>query len=150
MLRLPSHEQPHLRHLLLGGDVLRTRPRPEAPYETVNVYGPTETTVLCTTETVAAHSDDPARPIAIGRPADNVRLSVLDESGSPVPVGTVGSCTSADRAWPSATPTAPNSPPSGSCRTRTAARTRAGTAPAIWSAGPATGRWSSAAGPTTR
>lgn len=90
LLRLPPHEQPHLRHLLLGGDVLRTRPRPEAPYETVNVYGPTEITVLCTTETVAAHSDDPARPIAIGRPADNVRLSVLDESGSPVPVGTVG------------------------------------------------------------
>ncbi|WP_328419923.1 MupA/Atu3671 family FMN-dependent luciferase-like monooxygenase [Streptomyces sp. NBC_00443] len=90
LLRLPPHEQPPLRHLLLGGDVLRTRPRPEAPYETVNVYGPTETTVLCTTETVAAHSDDPARPIAIGRPADNVRLSVLDESGRPVPVGTAG------------------------------------------------------------
>ncbi|WP_369275303.1 MupA/Atu3671 family FMN-dependent luciferase-like monooxygenase [Streptomyces sp. R11] len=90
LLGLPPHEQPPLRHLLLGGDVLRTRPRPEAPYETVNVYGPTETTVLCTTETVAAHSDDPTRPIAIGRPADNVRLSVLDESGCPVPVGTVG------------------------------------------------------------
>ncbi|MFE5890953.1 MupA/Atu3671 family FMN-dependent luciferase-like monooxygenase [Streptomyces sp. NPDC056462] len=90
LLGLPSHEQPPLRHLLLGGDVLRTRPRPEAPYETVNVYGPTETTVLCTTETVAAHSDDPARPIAIGRPADNVRLSVLDVSGCPVSVGTVG------------------------------------------------------------
>ncbi|MFF5482895.1 MupA/Atu3671 family FMN-dependent luciferase-like monooxygenase [Streptomyces sp. NPDC012935] len=90
LLRLPPHEQPPLRHLLLGGDVLRTRPRPEAPYETVNVYGPTETTVLCTTEVVAAHSDDPARPIAIGRPVDNVRLSVLDASGRPVPVGTVG------------------------------------------------------------
>lgn len=90
LLSLPPHEQPPLRHLLLGGDVLRTRPRPQAPYETVNVYGPTETTVLCTTETVAAHTDDPARPIAIGRPADNVRLSVLDESGGPVPVGTVG------------------------------------------------------------
>jgi iturin family lipopeptide synthetase A len=90
LLRLPPGEQPPLRHLLLGGDVLRTRPRPEAPYETVNVYGPSEITVLCTTETVSAQSADPARPIPIGRPADNVRLSVLDESGSRVPVGTVG------------------------------------------------------------
>ncbi|MFE7274972.1 MupA/Atu3671 family FMN-dependent luciferase-like monooxygenase [Streptomyces sp. NPDC057623] len=90
LLRLPPGDQPPLRHLLLGGDVLRTRPRPEAPYETVNVYGPTEITVLCTTQTVSAHSDDSARPIAIGRPVDNVRLSVLDESGSPVPVGAVG------------------------------------------------------------
>ncbi|MHA5020653.1 MupA/Atu3671 family FMN-dependent luciferase-like monooxygenase [Streptomyces sp. SD35] len=90
LLRLPAGDQPPLRHLLLGGDVLRTRPRPEARYETVNVYGPTEVTVLCTTQTVAAQSPDAARPIAIGRPVDNVRLSVLDESGSPAPVGTVG------------------------------------------------------------
>nr|WP_052310421.1 non-ribosomal peptide synthetase [Streptomyces viridochromogenes] len=89
VLRLPPAEQPPLRHLLLGGDVLRTRPRPEAPYETVNVYGPTEVTVLCTTHTVLP-GEDPARAIAIGRPVDNVRLSVLDASGAPVPVGTVG------------------------------------------------------------
>ncbi|MEV8433436.1 MupA/Atu3671 family FMN-dependent luciferase-like monooxygenase [Streptomyces chartreusis] len=88
VLRLPPCDQPPLRHLLLGGDVLRTRPRPEAPYETVNVYGPTEITVLCTMETVAPH--DSTAPIPLGRPVDNVRLSVLDESGEPVPVGTVG------------------------------------------------------------
>ncbi|MDT0386369.1 MupA/Atu3671 family FMN-dependent luciferase-like monooxygenase [Streptomyces dubilierae] len=90
LLRLPAHEQPPLRHLLLGGDVLRTRPRPEAPYETVNVYGPTETTVLCTTATVAPPGPEPGRPIPIGRPVDNVTVSVLDPSGHPVPVGTVG------------------------------------------------------------
>ncbi|MEY9996790.1 iturin family lipopeptide synthetase A [Streptomyces sp. V4I8] len=90
LLRLPTADQPPLRHLLLGGDALRTHPRPEAPYETVNVYGPTEITVLCTTENVAPQGQDPAPPIAIGRPVDNVRLSVLDESGDPVPVGTVG------------------------------------------------------------
>ncbi|WP_246101802.1 MupA/Atu3671 family FMN-dependent luciferase-like monooxygenase [Streptomyces cyaneus] len=92
LLRLPAGEQPPLRHLLLGGDVLRTRPRPEARYETVNVYGPTEVTVLCTTQTVSPQGQEPqpACPIAIGRPVDNVRLSVLDEFGSPVPVGTVG------------------------------------------------------------
>lgn len=88
VLRLPPRDQPPLRHLLLGGDVLRTRPRPEAPYETVNVYGPTEITVLCTAETVTPH--DSTAPIPIGRPVDNVRLSVLDESGDPVPVGTAG------------------------------------------------------------
>ncbi len=90
LLRLPPAEQPPLRHLLLGGDVLRTRPRPEAPYETLNVYGPTETTVLCTVETVTPQEHGPAGPIPIGRPVDNVRLSVLDAAGSPVPVGTVG------------------------------------------------------------
>ncbi|CAL9326948.1 Glutamate-1-semialdehyde 2,1-aminomutase [Streptomyces sp. enrichment culture] len=90
LLRLPPAEQPPLRHLLLGGDVLRTRPRPEAPYETVNVYGPTEVTVLCTTETVSPRGREAGRPIAIGRPADNVTLSVLDAAGDPVPVGTVG------------------------------------------------------------
>ncbi|MDT0458780.1 amino acid adenylation domain-containing protein [Streptomyces sp. DSM 41527] len=91
VLQLPPGSQPPLRHLLLGGDVLRTRPRPEAPYETVNVYGPTEVTVLCTVETVAPQGSPPADgAIAIGRPVDNVRLRVVDASGSPVPVGTVG------------------------------------------------------------
>ncbi|WP_234333320.1 non-ribosomal peptide synthetase [Streptomyces viridochromogenes] len=90
LLRLPAGDQPPLRHLLLGGDALRARPRPEAPYETVNVYGPTEITVLCTTENVAPQGQDPAAPVAIGRPVDNVRLSVLDESGEPVPVGAAG------------------------------------------------------------
>ncbi|MFF7313844.1 MupA/Atu3671 family FMN-dependent luciferase-like monooxygenase [Streptomyces sp. NPDC008137] len=90
VLRLPPADQPPLRHLLLGGDVLRTRPRPDAPYETVNVYGPTEVTVLCTTHTVPARGEDPAAAIALGRPVDNVTLSVLDASGTPVPVGTAG------------------------------------------------------------
>ncbi|MCC3770155.1 non-ribosomal peptide synthetase, partial [Streptomyces sp. UNOC14_S4] len=87
VLELPAEEQPPLRHLLLGGDALRTRPRPGVPYETVNVYGPTETTVLCTTETV---TPDGHGEITIGRPVDNVRLRVLDAAGQPVPVGTVG------------------------------------------------------------
>ncbi|PAU50308.1 non-ribosomal peptide synthetase [Streptomyces albireticuli] len=88
VLELPAGVQPPLRHLLTGGDVLRTRPRPEAPYETVNVYGPTEVTVLCTAGTVLPGPD--GEEIGIGRPADNVRLRVLDASGAPVPVGTVG------------------------------------------------------------
>ncbi|PZG90902.1 non-ribosomal peptide synthetase, partial [Streptomyces sp. NTH33] len=93
VLRLPASDQPPLRHLLLGGEVLRTRPRPEAPYETVNVYGPTETTVVCTTQTVKPHGAPRAgdhEVIAIGRPVDNARVRVVDASGAAVPVGAVG------------------------------------------------------------
>ncbi|MER5742319.1 MupA/Atu3671 family FMN-dependent luciferase-like monooxygenase [Streptomyces sp. NPDC002225] len=88
VLRLPAADQPPLRHLLLGGEALRTRPRPEAPYETVNVYGPTETTVLCVAGTVAPGPGPEA--IAIGRPVDNVSVRVVDPSDKPVPVGAVG------------------------------------------------------------
>ncbi|MFH8606028.1 MupA/Atu3671 family FMN-dependent luciferase-like monooxygenase [Streptomyces sp. NPDC018029] len=88
VLALPEPQQPPLRHLLLGGDVLRTRPRPGVPYETVNVYGPTEVTVLCTVATVEPDPSD--GPIPIGRPVDNVTLRVLDERGREVPAGEVG------------------------------------------------------------
>ncbi|UFQ15312.1 MULTISPECIES: non-ribosomal peptide synthetase [Streptomyces] len=92
VLALPDDLQPPLRHLLLGGDVLRTRPRPGTPYETVNVYGPTETTVLCTAQTVEpAHTPGAQNaPIPIGRPVDNVTLRVLDAQGREVPAGEVG------------------------------------------------------------
>ncbi len=91
VLGLAPGDQPPLRHLVVGGDVLRTRPRAGTPYELVNVYGPTEVTVLCTAETVAPESPGTmGRPIPIGRPMDNVRLRVLDGAGNPVPVGTVG------------------------------------------------------------
>ncbi|MFD7617977.1 MupA/Atu3671 family FMN-dependent luciferase-like monooxygenase [Streptomyces sp. NPDC059802] len=95
LLRLPVADQPPLRHLLLGGEALRSRPGPEAPYETVNIYGPTETTVLCVVDTVSPGADGPvpdegADTIAIGRPADNVTLRVVDASDKPVPIGAVG------------------------------------------------------------
>ncbi|CAM5237086.1 Amino acid adenylation domain-containing protein OS=Streptomyces alboniger OX=132473 GN=CP975_10200 PE=4 SV=1 [Streptomyces alboniger] len=91
VLALPADRQPPLRHLLLGGDVLRTRPRPGAPYETVNVYGPTEVTVLCTTQPVEPlGAEGAADPIPIGRPVDNVTLRVLDADGREVPAGEVG------------------------------------------------------------
>ncbi|SOD62232.1 amino acid adenylation domain-containing protein/natural product biosynthesis luciferase-like monooxygenase domain-containing protein [Streptomyces zhaozhouensis] len=91
LMRLPAGDQPPLRHLLLGGEQLRVRPRAEARYEAVNVYGPTETTVLCVAETVAPPTDGAdTGPIPIGRPVDNVRLRVVDDAGRPVPVGAVG------------------------------------------------------------
>ncbi|MFI7315438.1 MupA/Atu3671 family FMN-dependent luciferase-like monooxygenase [Streptomyces venezuelae] len=91
VLALPGPQQPPLRYLLLGGDVLRTRPRPGAPYETVNVYGPTEVTVLCTAATVGPRTPDgPDQPIPIGRPVHNVTLRVLGADGREVPPGEVG------------------------------------------------------------
>ncbi|KUL53483.1 non-ribosomal peptide synthetase [Streptomyces sp. NRRL S-1521] len=91
VLALPDDAQPPLRHLLLGGDVLRTRPRASAPYETVNVYGPTEVTVLCTTQSVEPPgAGEAAAPIPIGRPVDNVTLRVLGPDGREVPAGEVG------------------------------------------------------------
>ncbi|MFF3767605.1 MupA/Atu3671 family FMN-dependent luciferase-like monooxygenase [Streptomyces sp. NPDC001922] len=85
----PDRRPMSLRHLLVGGDTLRNRPAAGTPYEVVNIYGPTETTVLCTTATVAPEGEQ-GTPVPIGRPVDNVRLSVLGAAGEPVPVGTVG------------------------------------------------------------
>ncbi|MFT9785140.1 MupA/Atu3671 family FMN-dependent luciferase-like monooxygenase [Streptomyces rhizosphaericola] len=95
LLRLPAADQPPLRHLLLGGETLNRRPRPEAPYETLNVYGPTEATVLCVVDTVlplaeSAAAVDGADVAPIGRPVDNVTVRVVDASDKPVPIGTVG------------------------------------------------------------
>jgi iturin family lipopeptide synthetase A len=89
LLGLPEDAQPPLRHLLVGGDVLRVRPRPGLPYEVVNVYGPTETTVLVTSERVADSATGDG-PILIGRPIDNTSLRVLDLDGRPVTVGATG------------------------------------------------------------
>nr|WP_069885556.1 non-ribosomal peptide synthetase [Streptomyces luteocolor] len=91
MLTLPVDRQPPLRHLLLGGDAMRTRPPEGVAYETLNVYGPTEVTVLCTAETVRPAAPGTAgTPIPIGRPVDNVTLRVLDAHGREVPAGEVG------------------------------------------------------------
>ncbi|MFJ9637834.1 MupA/Atu3671 family FMN-dependent luciferase-like monooxygenase [Streptomyces sp. NPDC101178] len=95
LLRLPAADQPPLRHLLLGGETLHRRPRPEALYETLNVYGPTEATVLCVVDTVlplaeSAVAVDGADVAPIGRPVDNVTVRVVDASDKPVPIGAVG------------------------------------------------------------
>ncbi len=77
-----------LRHLAVGGDALRTRPRHGTPYELVNIYGPSEVTVLCASAAVAPQDGD--APIPLGRPIDNARLRILDETGRPVPADTIG------------------------------------------------------------
>ncbi|WP_441248845.1 MupA/Atu3671 family FMN-dependent luciferase-like monooxygenase [Kitasatospora sp. McL0602] len=89
LMGLEERHQPPLRHLVLGGDVLRVRPHPSAAYRVTNVYGPTETTILCTAETVAPKGAQ-AGPIPIGLPVDNVRVRVVDADGGAVPDGTAG------------------------------------------------------------
>jgi amino acid adenylation domain-containing protein len=77
-----------LRALLTGGDALRVRPRPGAPFELVNDYGPTEGTVVATSGVVPP--GDGGRPPAIGRPIRGVRALVLDAALRPAPVGVPG------------------------------------------------------------
>ena len=57
-----------------------------AGMELWNLYGPTETTVWST----LARVSDAAAPIVIGRPIHNTSVWVLDETGRPAPVSTVG------------------------------------------------------------
>ncbi len=53
-----------------------------------NEYGPTEGSVW--SSVYRAGQDDLHKPLPIGRPIPNVRLYILDRSGSPVPVGVQG------------------------------------------------------------
>ncbi|MFI6763069.1 MupA/Atu3671 family FMN-dependent luciferase-like monooxygenase [Micromonospora sp. NPDC050417] len=90
LLSLPVAAQPRLRHLAVGGQQLRVRPRPELPYVVHNVYGPTETTVVVVVDVVADASSAPDGPIPIGRPLDNIHVEVRDQHGNLAPLGAVG------------------------------------------------------------
>ncbi|NHB63813.1 non-ribosomal peptide synthetase, partial [Photorhabdus sp. RW14-46] len=52
----------------------------------LNAYGPTENTVTATCQEIASPSDDRS----IGRPLKNTRIYLLDKTGQPVPLGSVG------------------------------------------------------------
>ncbi|MFY1638003.1 MupA/Atu3671 family FMN-dependent luciferase-like monooxygenase [Solwaraspora sp. WMMB335] len=93
LLSLPVVAQPRLRHLAVGGQQLRVRPRPDLPYLVHNVYGPTETTIIAVVDVVDVvdgASSPAGGPIPIGRPLDNVHVEVRDEWGGLAPVGAVG------------------------------------------------------------
>ncbi|MFH5822973.1 Pls/PosA family non-ribosomal peptide synthetase [Georgenia sp. AZ-5] len=51
----------------------------------LNTYGPTEATVTCTWAEL-----EPGRPVTIGRALPTYRITLLDETRRPVPVGEVG------------------------------------------------------------
>ena len=86
-----------------------------------------------------------AQPLpVIGRPLANLRAYVLDAHLRRCPSACRASCTSPARAWRAATWAGRTSPPSASCRTRSAPRPARGcTARATRRAGARTARWSS-------
>ena len=81
--------------LILGGEDLKVDLATSAlaafagDVEICNEYGPTETVVGC-----MIHRFDPdidvATSVPIGKPAGNVQIYLLDDSGNPVPVGVPG------------------------------------------------------------
>jgi iturin family lipopeptide synthetase A len=76
-----------LRHMIVGGDVLRRRPPPAASFTMWNGYGPTEAAVVSTWSQVLAHG---AGLPAIGRPLPGTWVRVIDTAGRRVPVGIPG------------------------------------------------------------
>ncbi|WP_327173965.1 amino acid adenylation domain-containing protein [Streptomyces sp. NBC_01335] len=81
---------PALSSLFLGGDRVREdlwlRTRRLLPHcAMANVYGPTEATVQATGGFQPAGAE-----LTVGRPADNVRVLVLDDTGRPVRAGDEG------------------------------------------------------------
>jgi amino acid adenylation domain-containing protein/thioester reductase-like protein len=54
-----------------------------------NAYGPTETTIVVSAERLSPHPD-PDRPLSVGRPLANTRISIRSNNGDRVPPGDVG------------------------------------------------------------
>ncbi|MEV6110142.1 amino acid adenylation domain-containing protein [Streptomyces sp. NPDC051940] len=83
-----------LRTVLAGGDVLSVAHldalREAVPgLQIVNGYGPTETTTFACCHRVGA-DEDLGTAVPIGRPLQNVTVTIVDEHGQPVPDGTPG------------------------------------------------------------
>ncbi|MFJ6466861.1 amino acid adenylation domain-containing protein [Streptomyces sp. NPDC091387] len=75
-----------LDYVLTGGDRLRMPPRTRLPFRVVNNYGPTESTVVATSTVCAPGDTVPP----IGRPVANTRCFVVNQHGTPQPVGVPG------------------------------------------------------------
>jgi aspartate racemase len=95
-----------LRQLLAGGDILSIphlrKVRAAHPHlRLINGYGPTESTTFACCHTITAPDLSPASPpstpstsstpsIPIGTPIANTTVRILDDTQSPVPIGTPG------------------------------------------------------------
>ncbi len=87
----PWPERTALRHLRIAGERCRTWPAPEVPFTVLNVYGSSEATVVSLADlTAVPAAARVGREPPVGRPVDNVRLYVLDDSDRPVPPGVTG------------------------------------------------------------
>ncbi|HVR95613.1 MAG TPA: amino acid adenylation domain-containing protein [Thermoanaerobaculia bacterium] len=78
-----------VRALIIGGDRLHRRPRPEVGFKLMNHYGPAEYTVTSTVVQVPPEGQGSGIP-TIGRAVNNTRIYVLDRRQHPVPVGVPG------------------------------------------------------------
>ncbi|WP_433685355.1 amino acid adenylation domain-containing protein [Nocardia sp. CA-119907] len=83
-----------LSKLAIAGDVLSPRAtvavrRGDDPPTVRNLYGPVEATSFAVAFSIPADAS-PERPVPIGRPADNTRVTVLDSALRPVPPGVSG------------------------------------------------------------
>jgi amino acid adenylation domain-containing protein len=82
-------EETALRYLLTGGDALKRYPEPHLPFMVVNNYGPAEATVVATSGVVAPSAGAPRAP-SLGKPIDNVSVTVVDEYLRSVAPGVAG------------------------------------------------------------
>ncbi len=89
VLLLPWPRHSTLRVLLTGGDQLHWPPDRTLSFKLVNHYGPTENTVVTTWYPLGSDDKRGTAP-PIGRPIANTRVYLLDQYGSPVPVGVPG------------------------------------------------------------
>ena len=88
LLSLPWPDRIALRHLTLGGDILRCFAPPGLPFKVWNTYGPTENTVDSVWAIVPPLGRAGCPPI--GRPIANVMAYVLNGNLEPTPTGTAG------------------------------------------------------------
>lgn len=84
-----------LDYLLFGGELVNYEAvnrilAAGKPKHLLHVYGPTEATTFSTWEALNGVYCEAERPIAIGRPLQNMQLYVLDENKVLLPVGCVG------------------------------------------------------------
>ncbi|HEX4954550.1 MAG TPA: amino acid adenylation domain-containing protein [Thermoanaerobaculia bacterium] len=79
-----------VRTVIIGGDRLVGRPRPDAPYVLSNTYGPAEYTVLSTAVPVPPAEDAVAGLPSIGFTITNTRLYVVEPGRMVAPVGVPG------------------------------------------------------------
>jgi amino acid adenylation domain-containing protein len=89
LIRAPWPANTALRTLLTGGDTLHLWPKSGLPFRVINNYGPTECTVVATSGVVAVESVSASLP-TLGKPIENARIAILDETGEPVGQGEVG------------------------------------------------------------
>ena len=87
-------DESRLERLIVGGEELPTALAREVwaatggTLEIWNEYGPTEATVGCMLQRFESDEDRPA--VAIGRPAPDTQIYLLDDGLEPVPTGAVG------------------------------------------------------------